>query len=149
MDLKAARELAESLMAQWGLIEKGWTFRFDDAYRRLGACRYSLMTIQLSRRIIPLNEDAEIDDTIRHEIAHALAGKKAGHGPVWQHYARAVGARPQRLAPEWVKLPPLPVLLRCPNGHEVTKALVPKKKKSCGRCSPKFDERYLLKVVNA
>lgn len=35
----------------------------------------------------------EVHETILHEIAHALAGPGAGHGPKWREMARRVGAR--------------------------------------------------------
>lgn len=41
-------------------------------------------------------EHPELLDTLRHEAAHALAGADAGHGYHWQHYARELGARPDR-----------------------------------------------------
>ena len=34
----------------------------------------------------------EVRDTILHEIAHALAGAKAKHGPAWKAIARRLGA---------------------------------------------------------
>jgi len=38
-------------------------------------------------------------DTLLHETAHALAGPKAYHGPVWKAWARKLGAKPERCAP--------------------------------------------------
>lgn len=34
--------------------------------------------------------------TVMHEIAHALAGSAAGHGPVWKRQMRALGQSPER-----------------------------------------------------
>jgi predicted SprT family Zn-dependent metalloprotease len=59
-----------------------------------------------------LPED-EIRDVILHEIAHALAGHKAGHGPVWKAAARKVGAKPSRCAAPSAR-PPAPIEGRCP-----------------------------------
>jgi hypothetical protein len=53
----------------------------DSAVRRFGTCRYSRKLITLSRQLIELNDQARVLDTILHEIAHALAGPKTGHGP--------------------------------------------------------------------
>lgn len=36
----------------------------------------------------------EMRDTILHEIAHAIAGFDAQHGPAWQAVARKIGAKP-------------------------------------------------------
>lgn len=37
-------------------------------------------------------------DTIKHEIAHVLAGSEAGHGVRWKHFARIVGCNPKSSA---------------------------------------------------
>jgi predicted SprT family Zn-dependent metalloprotease len=34
-------------------------------------------------------------DTLRHEVAHVIAGPQAGHGPQWRAWAMKVGANPQ------------------------------------------------------
>lgn len=42
----------------------------------------------------------QVTDTILHEIAHALAGPAARHGPAWKSIARRLGATPKSCAPE-------------------------------------------------
>jgi hypothetical protein len=37
-------------------------------------------------------------DTVLHEVAHILAGFKAGHNYVWKQWCMKVGANPERLA---------------------------------------------------
>lgn len=100
--------LARALMDQHGL--HGWKFRFNSARQRVGVCVYPRKRLQLlpprllfqpgrielSRHFIERNSDAEIRDTILHEIAHALAGPRCGHGPRWKNIAVAIGARPER-----------------------------------------------------
>jgi predicted SprT family Zn-dependent metalloprotease len=72
-----------------------WLGTLDRAKRRLGICRYDTREISLS--LHHLNRpDADILNTIRHEVAHALAGRGAGHGPIWKAQCRITGARPQR-----------------------------------------------------
>ena len=68
-------------MARHGLGD--WTFQFDRAKRRFGACNYTTRTISLSRTLTRLNDDAAVRETLLHEIAHALT-PGAGHGPAWQ-----------------------------------------------------------------
>ncbi len=77
MKLEDAENLALTLMEDNGVGT--WSFRFDNAKRRCGACFYSRRTITLSRHFVTLNDEAEVRDTILHEIAHAFAGAKAGH----------------------------------------------------------------------
>jgi len=40
--------------------------------------------------------EAQLDDTIRHEVAHVIVGPGHGHDWVWQDCARACGARPEK-----------------------------------------------------
>src|SRR5689334_24415568 len=94
MDLMSAARLARELLDRFGL--RSWRFRFDRAVRRFGCCHYTTATITLSAPLTVLNSEAEVRDTLLHEIAHAVAGKAAGHGPEWKKYAAAVGAKPER-----------------------------------------------------
>ncbi len=93
MNLYAARNLAVDLMKQHGL--RDWSFRFDHARRRFGSCRPSSRAITLSRPLTFLNDDAQVRDTILHEIAHALAPDD-GHGELWKRMCRRIGADPKR-----------------------------------------------------
>lgn len=81
-------------MAHHGL--RGWAFRFDNARTRVGVCRYEPRIIGLSRHYVRANDADEVRDTILHEIAHALAGPDAGHGPRWKRIARALGCSTDR-----------------------------------------------------
>lgn len=94
MRIYDAARLARALMVEHGLV--GWTFRFDKAKRRFGVCRYKVKVIGLSGYLTQMNEEARVRDTILHEIAHALAGPKIGHGPKWRQVCRSIGARPVR-----------------------------------------------------
>lgn len=96
MDRFLALKIAEKEMTKHGLLEKGWKFKFDSAKRRFGLCSYSRKVLSVSRFFIDLNSEEEVTNTIRHEVAHALAGNDAGHGPVWKSYAVMVGAKPVR-----------------------------------------------------
>ena len=93
MNLYEAAHLARSLMKEHGL--DGWSFAFDHARRRFGACSYTRRRITLSRPLVLLNGMDEVRDTVLHEIAHALCpGDK--HGPRWRTTCARIGARPKR-----------------------------------------------------
>jgi predicted SprT family Zn-dependent metalloprotease len=89
-----ARRLAQRLMARHGL--DGWTFGFNRAKRTMGLCRHHARRVELSVYFVLANDQASVRDCILHEIAHALAGLKAGHGPKWQRTCRRIGAKPER-----------------------------------------------------
>ena len=89
---EVARE-ARTLMDAHGLEE--WTFRFGAAQRRLGACLEQPKIIEMARWHAAHDEPGQVTDTVLHEIAHAIAGANAGHGPVWKAVARRIGATPR------------------------------------------------------
>lgn len=88
--------LARELMAQHGLTTQGWIFEYDQAKRRAGCCFHQQKRITLSYHYVLANPLEEVRDTILHEIAHALAGHKAGHGWEWVQVCRRIGAKPIR-----------------------------------------------------
>lgn len=96
MNLSVAMIKGFSLLEKHGLKDKGWKFQLDRSVRRFGVCMYGNKTISLSRRLVSLNKEEEVIDTILHEIAHALAGHEAGHGPIWKQKCIEIGARPVR-----------------------------------------------------
>ena len=98
MILQEAETLALLHMEEWGINNK-FTFEFEDCKSTLGRCHFLKKKITLSKWYAELNDEEEIEDTILHEIAHALAwinNKCRGHGKVWKDWARKVGANPQR-----------------------------------------------------
>ena len=94
---EVARE-ARALMDAHGLEE--WTLRFGAALGRLGACLEQPKIIEIARWHAAHDEPGQVTDTILHEIAHALAGANAGHGPVWKAVAKRIGAIPRARAGE-------------------------------------------------
>ena len=96
MNLSVAQVLAVKLMKKHGLIEKGWSFEYDNAVKRFGVCRFRPKVIGLSRKLVLLNDVEKVEDTILHEIAHAIAGHKAGHGIEWKNVCVRIGAKPER-----------------------------------------------------
>ena len=84
-------------MVEWGLINKGWKFVWDNkARRRYGQCRYSKKEIGVTKRLALINTTEESKDVVMHEIAHALAGAGHGHDSHWKHWCIKVGAKPER-----------------------------------------------------
>ncbi len=89
---------AREVMDRHGLRE--WSLRFGNARTKLGECRAQEKAIVLSRVHAVEGAPDDVMDTILHEVAHALAGPKAAHGPAWRAIARRLGARPASRAPE-------------------------------------------------
>lgn len=111
MNPDAARALARDLIHEH-LDDTDWTFKFDNAKRRIGQCRHDLRRITLSRPLVEINSDEEVLDTILHEIAHAQVGVEHDHDAVWREAARRLGCVPKAAAAN-VVLPPKPWTAIC------------------------------------
>lgn len=102
MDMEKARAMARDLMEAYDFAH--WSFDFDRAKTRNGQCDFTRQRITLSRHFVQLNDATLVRETILHEIAHAIAGSAAGHGPQWQMVARNLGVRP--VARKATSMPP-------------------------------------------
>ena len=91
--LNGVAGMARRLMDEHGLT--GWTLAFGEARKRLGACHFRHHVIWISRTHALDGSEEQIRDTVLHEIAHAIAGPEAGHGPLWKAIARRIGATPR------------------------------------------------------
>src|SRR4030088_471893 len=93
MDLKELEEIAAEEWSKYGL--HGWTFGLADTGRRLGVCKYRTKRIEIAEYYARNSPPETVLDTLRHEIAHALAGPAARHGPRWKAVALRLGATPR------------------------------------------------------
>ena len=109
--LPEVERMAQGLMKQSianGSLPKGWTFGFDLAPSRAGVCRYNEQRIDLSVSYCLAATRSEIEDTILHEIAHAIVGPRHNHDAVWKAKAREIGCvgerchRVRHSVPKWV-----------------------------------------------
>lgn len=163
MNLADAQALAELHMEAHGLTQQGWRFRFDRGTVRFGLCRIErkfttapgsfnglllVKTISLSKALTLANAEPEVEDTILHEVAHALAGLKEGHNRNWQMCASRIGARPEacysptrhgvKTVHKWEGI--------CPACHQVKARgmRLPKRITSCGSCCRIFKPEFRL-----
>jgi len=92
------QKLARTLLDEYDLED--WSFEWSSQKVRVGECNYTKKTIRYSTHYLAKTPDSEIEDTIRHEIAHALAfvryGRSQHHNHIWKMIAREVGASPTR-----------------------------------------------------
>lgn len=94
MRLSDATEYARMALDEHDLTD--WSVTYDRAVRRFGQCRYNEQQISLSAPLVECNGEDAVLDVILHEVAHAIAGHEAGHGPRWKAVARRIGANPTR-----------------------------------------------------
>lgn len=113
MEINTALEKMRALLTEHRLTEQGWTVGLDRAKRRLGKCSYSQKRVSLSINHIRFGTDEEVMNTIRHEVAHAIAGPGTKHGPVWKQWARILGARPRACTKDLSYKPSYKFVVRC------------------------------------
>jgi predicted SprT family Zn-dependent metalloprotease len=139
MDLRQAQSEMAELFRQYGL--SGWRFKLDNAVARNGSCSHAKRTISMSRQLTVRRTDAEVRNTMLHELAHALVGPGHGHDAVWRAKAISIGcngARCTDTAPEnrvpgkWVAVCP-----GCSVRSERHRR--PSKPSACATCCRRFN----------
>lgn len=90
-----ARRLIRRHKAESGL-GADWTFGFDLCTVRAGVCRHRERRIDLSVSFCQRATRAEIEDTLLHEIAHAIVGYAHHHDAVWKAKASEIGCTAER-----------------------------------------------------
>jgi predicted SprT family Zn-dependent metalloprotease len=148
MDLQEAEGRVRGLMVQHGLSD--WTFRWDRAIRRFGYCLARQKVISLSQQLVALNEWPQVENTILHEVAHAIAGPGIGHGRAWKEIALRIGCTGERCYNGTeVRTPAAKFIGACP-GCGVTVQRNRRKRIACSRCCKThangyFDARFLFR----
>jgi len=147
MNLQEAATASRQLMDRHGLTS--WHFKFDNAKGRFGSCNYRTRTISVSCHLTELNTWDHVANTVLHEIAHALAGKRAGHGRSWKLRAEAIGCTAERCYDaDTVIAPPKKFVGTCPS----CKRTVERHRRNpvaCFNCcvtygNGRFDSRFLF-----
>ncbi len=119
-------------------LEPGWTFGFDNAKTRAGLCNYTHKRITVSKYLAARYEDDEIHQVLLHEVAHAIAGTRAGHGPRWKAIAKDLGYEGKRLHDGAIATELAPWVGTCPAGHVHYRYRRPPRMLACGKCSRTF-----------
>ncbi len=159
--LKTARELLRSLGATRIATELRveWNSRLKTA---AGRADHRRKLISLNPRLV--EHPAEIDRTLRHELAHILAQFRAGrrrispHGPEWQQACRDLGIAGEKRChtlPFPTKSYAPRFIYRCPNcRRDFPRVRKIKRTVACLACcrahnGGEFDVRFRLKLLTA
>ncbi|CAB4632732.1 unannotated protein [freshwater metagenome] len=138
------RLMAEAKMAEH-LDLNEWSFGFDSAKRRAGLCNYTDKEISVSRHMVDIHNMDETLQVVLHEIAHALAGKNAGHTKKWLKVAKSIGYRNEEFTGNEIAVETATWIGACPNGHRHYRYRRPTRMLSCSICSPGFSARNLIR----
>jgi len=142
-DLDRVRRWADALI-HLHLDPAVWSFAFDSAKTRAGLCDHRAHRISVSRHLAARYGDDEVHQILLHEVAHALAGARAGHGPRWRTVAADLGYVGSRLHDGPVATDLAPWVGVCPAGHEHHRYRRPTRPLACGRCGRRFDPAHLI-----
>lgn len=151
--LRLFDSLGRDLLGE-SLADRGWTFAYDRARKRLGACHPRQRRITLSAHLAAALSPEEVEDTLRHEIAHAIDVERRGrtaHDATWKRIAVACGARPDRLFDGDVPADPTaPYVATCPScgaRHDLYRQ--PVHPRRCRPCAASGAPAYLRVVRQA
>lgn len=142
MHLTDVLTLARALMEEHDVDH--WELELDRARRRAGQTDHGRRRITLSRHLMSLYSEAEVRETVLHEIAHARVGASHGHDEVWAAEARRIGASGRRLVGQGTPRVRGRWVGTCPAGHEVDRMRRPRRPVSCSRCARQFSVQHLL-----
>jgi len=143
MDLFDAEIMAKELISKY---VPHYRFAFNNLKTVNGQCNYTTRTINLSRPLTKLRSREAVQNTIMHEIAHALTqGSKHGHA--WQMQMLRFGLKPERCSSDKVDKSSISnwkaVCRFCRKESFFVRK--PRVVRSCGDCgNKKFNEKYLL-----
>ncbi|MFV0434506.1 MAG: SprT-like domain-containing protein [Leucobacter sp.] len=121
-----------------------WSFGFDRAKRRAGLCNFDERRITVSRYLAEKFEDDDIHQVLLHEIAHALAGPKVGHGREWKRIAAEIGYVGGRTHDGEIAHESAPWVGVCPEGHTHYRFRKPTRITSCGVCAKGFSRAHVI-----
>ena len=123
---------------------KDWDFRFNNTKRAIGRTNKKLRVIELSTKFWEVNQDKARDweDTIRHEIAHAIDIEIRGgsrHDSIWRNIAIQVCADPRATTSKFTA-PRRKYTLICPKcGHSVQLERKSYREYACPYCCKKYN----------
>jgi predicted SprT family Zn-dependent metalloprotease len=142
------------------LMDLGWKFEYNTRKRAAGLCSKNEKTIYISRWLLEQNlgKSIEFEDTLRHEIAHAIDFEIRGtsdHGRVWKLIARQVLCTAERCvrSEQIAVTETTKYTLICDScGTQSPRHKATKRKGACVKCcnafnGGRFSEKFLIRQV--
>lgn len=150
MKLQEAERLAKKLIAKHCTE---FVFKWDNAKCRFGQCNHYKKEISLSKKLVKINSEERVKDTILHEIAHALTPGN-NHNKIWKAKCLSLGGngeiyislkKTNTITPKYK--------YECPNcGKKIFQHKKTNKKSACSNCCRKFNfgkysKEYIFKYT--
>lgn len=146
--------------SMFNLALLGWKFEFNTRKRAAGLCSKREKTIYISKWLLDqnLHKSLEFENTIRHEIAHALEFELRGesnHGRLWKFIARQVLCTAERcFTGEQISITATTkYTLICDNcGNKTPRHKAMTRHSACGNCCNEYNfgrysDKYKMRVV--
>lgn len=142
----------------YNLANLNWSWGYNTNKSRLGVCRSRQKSIEISTFLLHPNLATgakEFEDTIRHEIAHAIdveVNGSSSHGRQWQRIAIQVGAKPTRCSKR-IETGKGKYTVKCTTcNHEEQAHRKRRGASACGKCCRKYaggryDKRFILQFI--
>jgi predicted SprT family Zn-dependent metalloprotease len=138
---------------EFNLPELGWTMGYHRKKRALGSCNHRRGVrhgkVMISQELLSRNLDKAYDfeDTIRHEIAHAIdvvIRGKTNHDWHWKFIARAVGADDRRIYDGVLEKPKGAYSAKCGMCGKIHYKYRKSSSRRVCKCIGGWDEKYVL-----
>lgn len=148
MKLEKAYDIAEELLYSTGLRSKGWRFQFNKRKTYYGICYLDYKVIEISEVLTQLNGKRLFEDTVKHEIGHALCGH-GFHNEEWASLVAELGGSISvTFDPTKINMPSPKYLAFCRKcKHEVEFYRKPRKEWFCNMCLYEKEKYYKMKVI--
>lgn len=141
-DPEQVRKWAEALIVLH--LDTSWSFGFDNAKKRAGLCNFSTRHLTVSRYLAARYADDDVYQILLHELAHAVAGPRAGHGVRWKKIAQGLGYDGKRTHDGDIADELAPWVGTCPAGHTHHRYRRPARPLACGLCARRFDAAHTI-----
>lgn len=144
-----AERLVARLLDLHGLRKLGTVFRWNQRTKTLGITKFLRgrpHSVELSKKWVKVLPWEDIEDTITHEVAHALVGPGHGHDEVWQAKHRELGGSGQACYENSSVDLERPWRWTCSScGRSGQQLTAPPRVQACGRCcGGGFDARFVF-----
>lgn len=92
--------------------------KFNKNKGRAAVCFFNPLEISISEYYLESDvvTETDVNDTILHEMAHAIAGHEAMHGPKWKRVAKRLGCSAERCATAFLASKHYKYSLKCGKG---------------------------------
>lgn len=92
--------------------------KFNKNKGRAAVCFFNPLEISISEYYLESDvvTETDVNDTILHEMAHAIAGHEAMHGPKWKRVAKRLGCSAERCTNAFLASKHYKYSLKCGKG---------------------------------